>query len=312
MTTTSDYSIKLSSTCFREYQKSKAPGILHHYTNQSGLLGIFGSGEFWATKIQYMNDTTEFEYAIGIAKKELEKRYFTIQSSIQNRLRLLDDKFPETRSCNLLQWMIEHLDAISAANICAVSFCTDPDLLSQWRGYASLGMGYAIGFHSNGLSEIAQNNACRLGPCLYARVFQERIINELIDEALIQIEVCWNNDVRNSHLPIGSAFERALLECGAFFKDTSFKEEQEWRLITAPKQYSDEVFRFREGGSMLIPYCTLEVRDDGSWANRIGSVMVGPCPHPKSARTAVEGLLMKVIGYPHPPVTVSKIPYRSW
>ena len=308
-------SIKLNSMRFGESLRSEPPEQLHHYTNQAGLLGIFESGDFWATKIQYMNDATEFEYALGLAKKELERRFSTIYFSIQNQnqLRSHSDS-EEKRQCGLLRLMSAHLDAISAANICSVSFCTDPDLLSQWRGYAGLGMGYAIGFYSNGLLEIAQNNACRLGRCSYEQASQEQIINELIDEALAHAKICWDNSVSvdDSYLTIGSAFERALVECGAFFKDAAFKDEQEWRLITAPRHFNEEAFRFREGKSMLTPYCKLKIRSGDSWANKIAGVTVGPCPHPKNARTAVEGLLMKVISDPPPPVTLSKIPYRSW
>jgi hypothetical protein len=67
-------SIKLDSMHFRESLRSEPPESLHHYTNQAGLLGIFGTGDFWATKIQYMNDATEFEYSIGLAKQQLERR----------------------------------------------------------------------------------------------------------------------------------------------------------------------------------------------------------------------------------------------
>jgi hypothetical protein len=306
-------SIKLNSMHFRESLRSEPPEALHHYTNQAGLLGIFGSGDFWATKIQYMNDATEFEYSISLAKKELEARYTNIRSAAGNAMNWLSGS-AERRQCELLRLIIIHLDAISAANICSVSFCADPDLLSQWRGYAGLGMGYAIGFYSNGLLEIAQNNACCLGRCIYEQASQEQIINELIDEGLTHAKIGWDNSISvdDSYLTIGSAFERALVECGAFFKDASFKDEQEWRLITAPRQFNEEAFRFREGKSMLTPYCALKIRSGESWANKIAGVTVGPCPHPKGALTAVEGLLMKVIGHPPPPVTISKIPYRSW
>jgi hypothetical protein len=275
---------------------------LHHYTDQRGLLGIFQSGEFWATKIQYMNDATEFEYSLGLA-------HAIIYSSITNHL--ITNSI-EKRQCSLLQWMIDHLDAIGAANICAVSFCTDPDLLSQWRGYAGLGMGYAIGFYSKGLSEIADKNSCRLGRCIYEQASQKQIINELIDEALTRAKDFRGKSVENSHLIVGAAFERALVECGAFFKDASFKDEREWRLITEPRQFNEEAFRFREGKSMLTPYCALKMRSERSWANKIAGVTVGPCPHTDGARKAIEGLLMKELGDPSPPVTVSKIPYRSW
>ena len=48
------------------------PSILYHYTGQTGLLGIVESAELWATKIQYMNDATEFGLALGMARQELE------------------------------------------------------------------------------------------------------------------------------------------------------------------------------------------------------------------------------------------------
>jgi Protein of unknown function (DUF2971) len=302
--------LKLKSLRFEEALSSKVPEQLHHYTNQAGLLGIFQSGELWATKIQYMNDATEFEYAIGAAKTELWKRYSSIHFSVKN---WLPDSM-EKRQCDLLQWMTNHIDAISEANICSVSFCVDSDLLSQWRGYAGLGVGYSIGFYGSALLEIVQNNACVLTKCIYERELQTQIINELIDGALESAKVRWDNksSTDDTHLAVGAAFERAILEYGAFFKDTSFSEEQEWRIITSPKHYNDVGFRFREGKSMLTPYFALKIHSGMSWTNKIASVTVGPCPHPKSARIAVQGLLIKVIGYPPPPVSVSKIPYRSW
>jgi hypothetical protein len=69
---------KLNSIHFREAVRADPPAGLHHYTNQAGLLGIFETGEFWATKIQYMNDATEFGYALALGKRELEKRYYAL------------------------------------------------------------------------------------------------------------------------------------------------------------------------------------------------------------------------------------------
>ena len=123
--------IKLNSTHFRESLRSEPPERLHHYTNQKGLLGIFETGEFWATKIQYMNDTTEFEYAINLAKQALNKRHSVIVGSIKNALII---NSLERRQCEVLLSIIEYLDNLAGANICTVSFCADPDLLNQWRG----------------------------------------------------------------------------------------------------------------------------------------------------------------------------------
>jgi hypothetical protein len=41
-------------------------GILYHYTNASGLLGILDGGKIWASSAYHMNDTGEFRYALGM------------------------------------------------------------------------------------------------------------------------------------------------------------------------------------------------------------------------------------------------------
>ena len=120
---------------------------------------------------------------------------------------------------------------------------------------------------------------------------------------------------------LSNVFIRALIEFGAFFKNPAFVDEDEWRLVTNVKYYWEPAFRFRAGKSMLTPYYCLKV-GDGSWRNKVAHVTVGPCPHPHAARMAVIGLLLShhvtTEGWPmspmptHPPVDISKIPYRSW
>ena len=53
--------------------REKPPRELFHYTNQEGLLGILGNNEIWASKIQYLNDSTELGLALAIAERLLKK-----------------------------------------------------------------------------------------------------------------------------------------------------------------------------------------------------------------------------------------------
>jgi hypothetical protein len=53
---------------------SPCPEVLYHYTGQAGLLSIINTAELWATKIQYMNDATEFNLALSIARQILDER----------------------------------------------------------------------------------------------------------------------------------------------------------------------------------------------------------------------------------------------
>ncbi len=57
---------------FTEHFKTVPPEFLYHYTGQDGLLGIVEKAELWATKIQYMNDATEFGLALSMARDELK------------------------------------------------------------------------------------------------------------------------------------------------------------------------------------------------------------------------------------------------
>jgi hypothetical protein len=93
---------------FVEHFKKIPPNFLYHYTGQAGLLGIIKTGELWATKIQYMNDATEFGLALTMARKELDA---TLARS---------NSLSEKASCARLK---ESLSGLEDINIFAVCFC---------------------------------------------------------------------------------------------------------------------------------------------------------------------------------------------
>jgi hypothetical protein len=116
-------------------------------------------------------------------------------------------------------------------------------------------------------------------------------------------------------LPLAKSFDSKLIEYGAFFKDQGFREENEWRLVTAVVSYVDTNFCFKAGKSMLAPYYKIQIHD-GSWQKEVSSATVGPCPHPDHSCQAIHGLLMKhriSDGFSnHFMVVPSTIPYRNW
>jgi hypothetical protein len=117
---------ELGAKRFDELLDQNPPDQLYHYTGQKGLLNILESGELWATKVQYMNDTTEFRLAVELADSRLKERIKII---------------PDEGGRKLVKYIIDGLSGIAHVNICSVSFCEEPDLLSQWRGYSSAGWG---------------------------------------------------------------------------------------------------------------------------------------------------------------------------
>jgi len=300
MHTPAELNERLTSTRFGEFQEVKPPDPLYHYTSQAGLLSIIKTGELWATKVQYMNDSTEFGRAVDLGRTRLLSR--SVHTVPVDKI-------------------LTRLDGIANINICSVSFCRNPDLLSQWRGYSRSGSGYAIGFYSGALLETAKKHGCRLGRCIYDEETQIHIIDELIDQINRRSTKYSDIDPDVLLTLLSNSFAEALIEFGAFFKDIGFQEEDEWRLVTDIKLYRELAFEFRLGKSMLIPYYRLDV-SNGSWKDKIAHVMVGPCPHPLISKQAITGLLVNqsvttenwpAIPRPtHPPVDISKILYRSW
>jgi hypothetical protein len=289
-------SVELASKKFDELTTLDPPNALFHYTNQSGLLGILDHRELWATKVQYMNDSTEFGVAIELARKILEIR---IKSTNDNAEK------------SLFEFISNRLNGISYINICSVSFCGKPDLLSQWRGYAGNG-GFSIGFKSKLLADIAAREGFRLGHCIYNEQDQAFILTEMLDDAVFQF-VKMDGAPEEKIPQIAKRFEKALIKFGAFFKDSSFEEEGEWRLVTSTVRYHDDKFCFRPGKSMLIPFFRISLTS-GCWTDEIVEIFIGPCPHPQISRQAVLGLLLKhqiSKGSGHF-VVESKIPFRNW
>jgi predicted nucleic acid-binding protein len=97
-----------------------------------------------------------------------------------------------------------------------------------------------------------------------------------------------------------------LLKYGAFFKDRSFAEEQEWRLVYVPP--TDIDLRFRKGKSMIIPYTSLDISAGENLCIR--HAFVGPCPHMTLSTRSAESMLVRnnIIALVHP----STIPFRDW
>jgi hypothetical protein len=135
----------------------------------------------------------------------------------------------------------------------------------------------------------------------------------VIDEA---IDACLK--IGENPLQCGAAFEHLLVEVGAFFKDPSFIEEREWRLVSHPIDIRLSNVGFRSGRSMLTPYFRIPLGDD--LGEVIEGVTVGPCPHPKLSADSVRALCIREgirksarwgTGY-EVRVRNSAVPYRNW
>jgi Protein of unknown function (DUF2971) len=297
-------STTVSSTLVKHLQSAEPP-YLYHYTTQAGLLGIIEGRKLRATKVHYMNDSTEFRASL----KMLDNYLTTIELTNTDIVSTPPHTGLTLRKQIALR-ALKSTASIENINICVACFCNDGDLLSQWRGYAG-DYGFAIGFKTEELKAYGNRANFTLQRCIYDKDTQERIIRE-VSEHYLGDDIIQNTPQNK----LAAAFLDAIVDCGALFKNILFSEEKEWRLVSSPVDTRN--LEFRQGRSMIIPYSDIPM-DGSSLDTPIDHVIVGPCPNIELSVASVETLLMREkIGEQTvaPPgikakVAPSKIPYRN-
>jgi hypothetical protein len=311
-------------------------GILYHYTNQQGLLGILDKHQIWASHIRYLNDTKEyfagraFIERISIAMKGLGHADEETAKTVKDTLELIDT-------------FDIYVSSFSKAE--------EGDSLNLWRGYTHTLPGFSIGF-----------DAESLGKCLHSRrdniqatrlefggLFGVEYVPELGNDFRIKRKMVWLAQLVHSlilklkkanfdptllkGLPVADIATEIRASMNEYSKSTiilamllpllkheGFSGEQENRLVLL--RAKDDGFEhcsdlgFHPGSSSIVPHVAVDLPPIDLGIRR---VIVGACPDPDWAVHAVKMLLTKheikvrknVLGG-GVEVVPSKIPYRNW
>ena len=266
------------------------PETIYHYTTQKGILGIIPPRAIWATQVHFLNDKNEVFLTFKLLEKELRRLVGTSQS-------------PQHRS--LLNEIRHSLSNVDQTHICTVSFCESGDLLSQWRGYAAQGKGYALGFDLQTLSNTAKQQNFVVWPCVYNPTLQLELVNYLID--------CWIQKFSSLQFDHGIMLDEinaSFCKLAPIIKDESFIEEQEWRLISSVTGVEKNM-AFREGAFSLIPYLNFSLLDQNDGRECFKKIVVGPSPHTDLAMNSLT-MFLKKNKLSNVDVVCSRIPFRNW
>jgi hypothetical protein len=263
--------------------------LLYHYTTVAGLIGIIETKTLWATQLQYLNDHKEFRHAIELASSEIEG------------LLCLPDVM-DTPVSYSLRLMALTLTDLLLARVAVTSFCSEPDLLSQWRAYGTKTAGFAVGFRSDDLLQMVQRSskdAQRLVRCVYEPDEQLEVVRAILAMAL-------HTSPERPVVPAAAeaTFRRSMVLLAASLKPSGFREEQEYRIVTPEIAPGD--LHFRASDSIITPYVPLPF----GRAQPV-KILVGPTPHSEESQQSVRALLEKY-GFHDTTVEASAIPYRNW
>lgn len=236
----------------------KPPSVLYHYTDANGLLGILSHKQLWLTHHSFLNDSNEIQYGKKLLKEVVPDFSESIpRDSFEDWIENFDMREERTKDQTYI-----------------ACFSENGDQLSQWRAYADDGLGFAIGFHSSALEDLAGSVGWCFGPdrVIYNKGQQVKLLREAID-----------NGFTDNDGELIEFWDGLLDQNSITFKEAAFTEEAEWRMtsifIAQPDAAKDEYLEcptplFRSTKYGIAPYVQLAFP-----VAAIIEIVIGPrCP----------------------------------
>ena len=296
------------------------PGLVYHYTDAAGLLGIVHSHQLWASSATVLNDKEELQYGIGVIRSAIN------ELETEGEMPLIDcRRWRDILESDLFTQVIEDSFILSASS--------QADLLSQWRDYAG-GPGFSIGLGDRNLVPLLNEDVHRTTsfpplttpgwlPVIYEPTRQAWIAKSVLKRSSRKdMEDLWRVTVEQvpslsvtsgitDHLERGMDIMR-LQRLTACLKHPSFQDEREVRFVVMRRD-SPQV-KFRHSRNRIIPYAVLHGKhpeniDEKPGTLPILSVKCGPGANPETPKVVAE--MLKNNGYDAVDISSSTIPVRD-
>jgi hypothetical protein len=271
----------------------EAPPVLYHYTTSGGILGILADGFFRGSNFSFMNDSSEFTYGVDLVLKRFQKE--SRERDKDNRVALIIGVLGEV-------WMQEQA---SLAETYLACFTEARDDLNQWRGYGGTADRYCLGVD---VAHLTQRTRYSFAPVIYSREEQDELLSAYFEATsrFLSKQLATISE----WLEIASVRElcRWLLESIAFFKDTHFASEREWRAVRSVESVKKEELYFDASNGSVRPFVRLYKADGAKLP--ITEVIVQSPRHDERG-TKAAALLLARYGYDQTKVVESEIPFRT-
>jgi hypothetical protein len=221
--------IKAEAVPFWEQWDSIDREEIYHYTSLDVAYKILSAQVLWSSDVLSMNDGSEFKYAVSIVNDVLMNRWNSIPIHVAEYFN------PKKLLLIGQTW-----------NAYAACFCSDGDLLGQWRAYTPNADGVSIGFRISPLSELGRESKIfALVKINYSPDDLRKAAERICDAALKlaqsrslvydEARVFWSDTVL------------LLFNFALRFKNSYFCEEREWRILSLNSTESSVMRRNREG-----------------------------------------------------------------
>jgi hypothetical protein len=284
----------------------KPSGLIWHYTDGAGLLGILQNGSLHGTQIAALNDKNEAILATELYRQAI----FSLLNTVT-----------EPEQSSFLKWVLGAIednpdDPVHGSGFAYVCcFSADRDELTQWERYGRKGSahnwGYAIAF-----DEQLPGQGSILFKVIYSREKQETAAAAVAQATLSYYLKGLTGDRRQSperwreeFFPIWDGIMYPLV---AAVKDSHWARENEYRIYFNGREANLHSFGFKQRDSMLSRYYKLTAlnADGKPGLLPIREIMIGPGNHTAFTKLNLQ-LLLRQLEYPEIPITHSGISLQN-
>ncbi len=230
---------------------------LYHYCPTSSFYSIVGNRQIWLTSLLQSNDYMEGRLAS----------------------RLISKLAQEDDSDSTLSKITRATIQSTEESYNGYGFCLseEPDLLSQWRGYANDATGVAIGFSTEYLNWLAENSRGKSPNITLSQVIYDKSIHDSLAKRAYELAKQFDSEFKKIPDPIdNSVMSSVLYVCTVagksaplvfhqifnemfLLKSEAFREEREWRLISSRFDNTTELCSYRLRDNTIIPYHVAEL-----------------------------------------------------
>lgn len=298
-------------------------GLIWHYTNAAGLIGILEHSCLWATSTVSLNDSLELLHGTQMMDEARTLMYGTSD----------EQTLPLPERNELDERLVDYRKRLASTGMYVLCASTESDLLSNWRAYANFD-GYAIGLNCGLLGILTEKKAIPI----YDSVNQNPVWHAVHYNKPAQLKACgaflramlwWMRSGRiDDWLSANSLYEEYATTV-ACMKHSTFRDEREARYFVSAQDFppAPKVIYHRPGRYGVTPYLKLTPIPVASTAiNRrnghvvsslaeasllpIDHIVVGPTTDPTVKIAGLVSLLAST-GYADVPVNHSLSPAKS-
>ncbi|PID71994.1 MAG: hypothetical protein CSB34_04605 [Desulfobulbus propionicus] len=277
-------------------------GLLYHYTTLTGLLGIVGTTRLWASDIRYMNDSAELKHSADLIRQEVQERL----AKGVGKADLLGQ---------FADWVSYRIT--NGHMLFAASFRSHGNLLSQWRGYSTHGKGVSLGFSAEYIIRCAHRQRFQIGKCIYEPARQRQLIAQVVD--VVEVNAARmvkggesREELSQLYATVFEQIEIDLLKIAAILKHPSFREEEEWRVVSPvliPPMTIPVLFR--EANAMLVPYVEFDLLLHADLPPQLDHCYLGPTSNINISMNSLRMFLAQHGIVPSEGISYCQIPYRQ-